>query len=72
MIREETNNVRLKISLDGGLNGDRQIIKSKTYNRVKADATNEGLYAVGSALAGLQSMPLLAVQRLEDVTLINE
>ncbi len=72
MIREEINNVRLKISLDGGLDGDKQVIKSKTYNRIKANATGDGLYAVGTALADLQSLPLVAVQRLQDVTLINE
>ena len=54
MIREEINNVRLKISLDGGLDGDKQVIKSKTYNRIKANATGDGLYAVGTALADLQ------------------
>ncbi len=72
MIREETNNVRLKINLDGGVEGDKQIIKSKTYNRVKKDATSDALYAVGSAISGMQTLPLLTVQRLAEVTLINE
>lgn len=72
MIREETNHVRLKINLDGGVDGDKQIIKSKTYNRIKKDATSDALYEVGSAISGMQTLPLLTVQRLAEVTLINE
>lgn len=72
MIIEQRNLVRLKINLDGGLNGDKQIIKSKTYGRITGEATAEGLYNAGVAIAALQDLPLLSILRLDDVALTQE
>lgn len=63
---------RLKIELDGGMKGDKQVIKSKTYGDVNLDATNEDLHSVGVQIANLQSLPLLLVKRLEEVELEEE
>ena len=68
-IRENT---RLKLELDGGMDGNKQIIKSKTFTRVKPTAENQDLYDVAQALAGLQSLPLSKVKRLEEVQLKEE
>lgn len=69
MITAQTNQVRLKINLDGGLDGEKQIIKSKTYSRIDNAATAEGLHAAAVAIAALQELPLLHVVRLDDVML---
>ena len=66
------DNVRLKLELDGGMVGDRQIIKSKTFSRVKPEAEDEDLYQVALSLAGLQTLPISKVKRLEEIQLIDE
>jgi hypothetical protein len=65
-------NVRLKLELDGGMDGNRQIIKSKTFNKVKPEVENEDLYQVAESLSGLQTYPLYKVKRLEEIHLKNE
>ncbi|HHV38342.1 MAG TPA: DUF1659 domain-containing protein [Tepidimicrobium sp.] len=64
--------VRLKLELDGGMDGNRQIIKSKTYSRIKPDAEDEDLYEVAASLVGLQTLPLSKVKRLEEIHLLEE
>lgn len=71
-MKEVKDDSRLKLELDGGMDGDKQIVKSKTYSNVKVDATNEDVYGVGTALAGLQTMNLLKVKKLEEIELISE
>lgn len=68
-IKEST---RLKLELDGGMEGDKQIIKSKTFSRIKPDAEDQDLYNVAVALANLQSLPLEKVKKLEEIQLIEE
>jgi len=63
---------KLKIQLDGGVDEKgKAVMKSKTYSKVKATATNEDVYAVAASLSGLQALPLLAVKRLEEIDLIE-
>lgn len=66
------NNVRLKLELDGGLDGNRQIIKSKTFSRVKTDATSEDLFEAAQSLSSLQTLPLYKVKKLEEIELVEE
>lgn len=66
------DNVRLKLELDGGLDGNRQVIKSKTLSKVKTDVLSDDLFAVAESLAGLQSLPLYKVKRLEEIELVDE
>lgn len=66
------DNVRLKLELDGGMVGDRQIIKSKTFSKVKPEAEDEELYQVAISLAGLQILPISKVKRLEEIQLLDE
>lgn len=66
------DNVRLKLELDGGMVGDRQIIKSKTFSKVKPEAEDEELYQVAISLAGLQTLPISKVKRLEEIQLLDE
>lgn len=69
MITEQKNQVRLKLNLDGGMEGDKQIVKQKTYSRIDPQASAEGLHAAAVAIASLQELPLLAILRLDDVIL---
>lgn len=71
-IRPITSNLRLKLELDGGMEGDKQIIKSKTFSRIKAEAGNEDLYQVGVSLGQLQEYPVEAVKKLEEIELVEE
>lgn len=66
------DSVRLKLEMDGGLVGDKQIIKSKTFTRIKPTVENEDLYTTAQSLAGLQVMPLVKVKRLEEILLKEE
>lgn len=72
MIKEITGNKRLKLELDGGMSGDRQIIKSKTFSNISLEATGEAMYKTGKALVDLQSLELINIKKLEDTILINE
>lgn len=64
---------KLKMQFDGGLDGDgKQIVKSKTYSKVKPTASNEDIYAVATSLASVQSLPIVSVRRLEEVELTEE
>ncbi|NLV76580.1 MAG: DUF1659 domain-containing protein [Tissierellia bacterium] len=65
-------NVRLKLELDGGMDGNRQIIKSKTFTKVKPTAENEDIYEVAESLADLQAYPIYKVKRLEEIHLVRE
>lgn len=66
------DNVRLKLELDGGMDGNRQVIKSKTFTKVKPDVINDDLFAVAQSMAGLQTLPLHKVKRLEEIELVEE
>lgn len=72
MVREEISRLRLKLNLDNGMDGDKQLIKAKTYGNIHTAASSDALYDVGAALADLQDKPLYSLQRLEEITLINE
>ncbi|NLW22195.1 MAG: DUF1659 domain-containing protein [Tissierellia bacterium] len=65
-------NVRLKLELDGGMDGNRQIIKSKIFSKVKPTAESQDLYEVAQSLADLQSLPLYKVKRLEEIQIVEE
>lgn len=71
-ILDVKENVRLKLELDGGMDQGKQIIKSKTYNKVKTDVINDDLYTVGQSLASLQTLPVYKVKKLEEIELVDE
>lgn len=62
-------NVKLKLELEAGMKGDKPIIKSKVFSKVKAGAENEDLYQVATSLANLQTLPVYKVKRLEEIQL---
>lgn len=71
-VKDIKDNIRLKLELDGGMDGNKQIIKSKTFTKVKTDVVNDDLFAVAQSIAGLQTLPLHKVKRLEEIELVEE
>ena len=71
-LKEFKKDSKLRIDLDGGVVGNKNVVKSKTYSKVKAETASTDLYDVAVSLAGLQSMSLLKVKRLEEIELEQE
>jgi hypothetical protein len=42
------------------------VIKTKSFNNVATNATADQLYAVGTALAALQQLPLYGIERSDN------
>lgn len=62
----------LKLELDAGILDGKQKVKSKVFNNVKTDATDDSLHEVAVTLAGLQDKDLLNVKRIEETLLREE
>lgn len=65
---EKPVNSKLKMGMSKMVEGELKTI-SKTFNNVRADASNDGVYGVATELGGLQQNPLLKVSRLNEVEL---
>lgn len=64
---------KLKLVLDAGLDeNNKEIIKNKTFANIKTTATNENVYEVATALAGLQSYTLKSIKKYEEYDLVEE
>ncbi|MBB6216400.1 hypothetical protein HNQ80_002500 [Anaerosolibacter carboniphilus] len=58
---------RLKISYSVGLDDNgKEKLKTKTYTNIKPTALDDDVYAVASALVGLQSNPVVSVGRVDE------
>ncbi len=71
-VKEYKYSSKMKLELDGGMDGDKQIIKSKTYSNIKPETDNEKFYQVADSISGLQSLPLLKIKRIEEIELEQE
>lgn len=72
MIKEVRASRKLKLELDGGMSGDREIVKSRTFSNINLDASLEDLYGAGKTLADLQVFELINVKKMDEVSLIKE
>ncbi|MBP1924381.1 hypothetical protein J2Z76_000234 [Sedimentibacter acidaminivorans] len=64
---------KLKLVLDAGLDeNNKEITKNKTFANVKTTATNENVYEVATALAGIQSYTLKNIKKYEEYDLVEE
>lgn len=64
---------KVKVTLNAGNDEDgNAIIKSKTFSRVKSDATDDNIYAVANGIAGLQEYPVNSIRKFEEYDLIEE
>lgn len=48
------------------------ILKAKTFNNVKTEATADQLYAIAQAVAGLQERPLYNIERKDSSDIVEE
>ncbi|WP_026895477.1 DUF1659 domain-containing protein [Clostridiisalibacter paucivorans] len=65
-----SNESKIKVQLNMGLDDkNNPIIRSKTFSRVKADATDEDVYLVATTMMGLQKNDLVGVKRINEVEL---
>jgi len=72
-ITATNNDSKIKLGLNAGTDENgKEIVKSKTFSKVKADATNEDVYAATTAISNLQTLPLMSVKRINEVELREE
>ncbi|HOB21000.1 MAG TPA: DUF1659 domain-containing protein [Candidatus Atribacteria bacterium] len=65
-------NTRLQLQLDLGQNEDgRRITRTRTYSSIDPEATDQDVYDVAMALAGLQSHGVIAVRKVDQTELIG-
>ncbi|XTR36939.1 DUF1659 domain-containing protein [Paraclostridium tenue] len=70
-VSETKNPSALKIKLDAGLNDDgKTIVKSRTYNNVRPDATSQDVLDVAKAIINLQVHDELEILK-QDNTILN-
>ncbi|KJS21378.1 MAG: hypothetical protein VR72_10750 [Clostridiaceae bacterium BRH_c20a] len=61
---------RLQVILQTGVDGQgNPVLKTRSYNRVKASASDENVYQFSVTIAGLQLHPLYEVNRVNEVSL---
>ena len=66
-------NSKLKLYFNAGPGeGDKDVIKNKTYSNIKATAADDDVYNVGIELSQLQEYPLVNLVRMEESQLIYE
>lgn len=64
---------RLDIKVENGIGASGQTLyKTRIIKNLKTSATDDDVYAVGSALAALQSHPVESVSRVDDAILISQ
>lgn len=64
---------KVKLTFNAGNDEDgNAIIKSKTFSRVKSDATDDNIYAVANGIAGLQEYPVNTIRKFEEYDLIEQ
>jgi len=66
-------NSQLRLIFENGTHPEsgKPVYKTKTFNNVVSDASADQLYAVGTAVAQLQELPLHEINR-GDTSLIDE
>lgn len=72
MIKEIKGSRKLSLELDGGIDGDRQLIKSKVFPNINLESKEEDIYVVATSLANLQVLDLIKVKKVEETILIEE
>lgn len=64
---------RLVLTLQDGVDGEgNPVTKTKSFNNVKPDASDEALYHIANNLAQLQTKPLLSIDRQDRAKLADD
>jgi hypothetical protein len=70
MANEAIFDTVLRLTLDNGVNGKgEQVFKRKAFSNVKTQATADQLLQAAQSIAGLQSKPLVDVERQDSKTI---
>lgn len=71
-VEANTLSTRMQLKYIDGVDVDgNNIIKTKSYSNVKADATDQSIYDIASAMSALQTKTLEGVHKVMDVVLID-
>jgi len=64
--------VRLQIQLDMGQDQTgRRITRTRSLNRIKPEISDEDLYNIATALASMQSHPVVAIRKTSQFDYVN-
>lgn len=64
--------VRLQIQLDMGQDQNgRRITRTRSLNRIKPEISDEDLYNIATALASMQSHPVVAIRKTSQFDYVN-
>lgn len=70
--KKNVSNVRLQIRLNNGTTASGKVsVKTLSLGQIKLGATDQELLDAGSALAGLSSLPLEGLRRVETGDLVD-
>lgn len=71
MAIQVTTNTRLQLYFITGVDLDgKEVVKAKSFNNIKTDATADALLVVSNALSSLQQYPLMEIKR-NDTSLVS-
>lgn len=72
MAVSEVYQTQLRLVLENGFHPEtnKVILKRKSFNNVKSEATAEQLHSIAQTLASLQELPLYAVERTDHAEII--
>jgi hypothetical protein len=69
----EPGYTRCQVRLQNGVNAEGEpVYVSRTFTRIRPNATHEDIYEVIQAVLGLQTMPVITLRRLDDGELVSE
>ncbi|SHI40889.1 Protein of unknown function [Dethiosulfatibacter aminovorans DSM 17477] len=64
---------KVTLVLNNGVDGDgNTLTKSKSFSKLKPEATDEDIYSVISGMASLQEKPVVAVRKTEEYDLVDQ
>ncbi|WP_318503744.1 DUF1659 domain-containing protein [Bacillus sp. T3] len=71
MAQEMLKDTGIRLFFETGLDGNGEpIIKSKSFNNVRKEATVEQIYQASQAIASLSSYPLISLERNNSLDVI--
>jgi len=66
-VNMEPTVTRLRISMDYGTDANgKRLTRTKSFNNIKADAADQAIFDVATALADLQQHPVIAVTKVSE------
>lgn len=66
MINTRSIACKLRLDLDGGIANGKQVVKRKTYSKIRKDIEDQDLYDLAQAILNLQKYDHLAIVRQDE------